>query len=122
MSCSPRMALLTIALLGVTAPPCAAASFSPETARQHAGETATVCGTVASGHYAANSRSKMTFLDFDKPYPHQPFTAVIFGRDRAKFGTPETALKGKRVCVTGAIRLYQGAPEIVLDDPSQLAQ
>jgi DNA/RNA endonuclease YhcR with UshA esterase domain len=42
--------------------------------------------------------------------------------DRAKFGTPETSLRGKRVCVTGQIRDYRGKPEIILNEPSQLAQ
>jgi hypothetical protein len=36
---------------------------------------------------------------------------VIFGDDRPKFGTPETTLWGKRVCVMGQIRDYRGAAE-----------
>jgi hypothetical protein len=42
--------------------------------------------------------------------------------NRAKFGTPETSLRGKRICVTGQISEYSGKPEIVLTDPSQLTQ
>jgi DNA/RNA endonuclease YhcR with UshA esterase domain len=99
-----------------------AAPISPEDAARHIGETATVCGTVASAKFASSSRSQPTFLDLDKPYPNAPFTAVIFGDDRAKFGTPETSLRGKRICVTGQIRDYRGKPEIILNDPSQLAQ
>jgi DNA/RNA endonuclease YhcR with UshA esterase domain len=85
-------------------------------------KTATVCGVVASAKYGANSRSQPTFLDLGKPYPNAAFTAVIFGDDRAKFGTPETSLRGKRICVTGQIRDYRGKPEIILNDPSQLAE
>jgi endonuclease G len=114
--------LLLAAGLSLAAMPCAAASLTPEQARQHAGEAATVCGTVARAHYAANSRSQTTFLDFDKPYPNQPFTAVIFARNRAKFGTPEKTLAGRHVCVTGRITLFHGGAEIILDDPSQLTQ
>ena len=77
---------------------------------------------VASTKFDAHLRSQPTFLDFGKPYPNQPFTAVIWGSDRAKFGTPETTLQGKRVCVSGAIREYRGKPEIILSDPSQLTQ
>src|SRR5215472_4852885 len=95
---------------------------SPEDAIRHIGESATVCGLVASAKFAANSRSQPTFLDLDKPYPNAPFTAVIFGSDRPKFGTPETSLRGKRVCVTGQIRDYRGKPEIILSDPSQLTE
>ena len=42
-----------------------------------------------------------TFLNFDKRYPDQIFTLVIWGGDRSKFGDPETVYRGKRVCVTG---------------------
>jgi hypothetical protein len=63
-----------------------------------------------------------TFLNLDKSYPNQIFTAVIFGSDRPKFSTPETTLQGKRVCVTGTIQLYRGAPEIILRDPTQISE
>jgi DNA/RNA endonuclease YhcR with UshA esterase domain len=61
-------------------------------------------------------------LDLGKAYPHAIFTAVIYGDNRSKFGTPETLLRGKRICVTGQISDYRGKPEIVLTDPSQLTQ
>ena len=47
---------------------------------------------------------------------------VIFGSDREKFGTPETSLRGKRICVTGKIQDRSGLPQIILNDPKQLAQ
>jgi DNA/RNA endonuclease YhcR with UshA esterase domain len=95
---------------------------SPEEAVRHVGESATVCGVVASAKFASSSRSRPTFLDLERPYPNAPFTAVIFGGDRPKFGMPETSLRGKRVCVTGQIRDYRGKSEIIVSDPSQLAQ
>ena len=79
-------------------------------------------GLVASAKFAVNSRSQPTFLDLDKPYPNAPFTAVIFGDDRPKFGTPETSLRGKRVCVTGQIRDYRGKPEIRILSKSQITE
>jgi hypothetical protein len=110
------------AVLGLWAFSSSAAPLNPEDAAGHVGETATVCSLVASGKFAANSRSQPTFLDLGKPYPNADFTAVIFGDDRPKFGTPETSLRGKRICVTGQIRDYRGKPEIILNDPSQLTQ
>jgi hypothetical protein len=98
-----------------------AASVAPGEASNHVGETATVCGTVASADYAARSRGQPTFLNLDKAYPNHVFTAVIWGTDRAKFGTPE-ALLGKQVCATGVIKIFRGKPEIILTDPSQLTQ
>ena len=99
----------------------AAATLTPDDAPKHVGENGTVCGIVASAHFAARSRAQPTFLNLDKPYPNQIFTAVIFGDDRAKFGEPER-LQGSRVCVSGPIRLYRGAPEVILHDPKQLEQ
>jgi hypothetical protein len=61
-------------------------------------------------------------LDFGKPYPSAVFTAVVYGENRAKFGTPETPLRGNRICVTGKISDHHGKAEIVLTDPSQLTQ
>jgi len=52
-----------------------------------------------------------------KAYPHQVFTIVIWGSDRAKFGTPETAPQGKQVCATGVIQLFRGLPEVIVRDP-----
>ena len=97
-----------------------AASLTPEQASQHMGQTATVCGTVASANYAARSRGQPTFLNLDQPYPHAIFTAVIWGENRAVFGQPERTLLGKRVCVTGAIQLYKGEPEMILQSEGQL--
>ena len=111
-------AMLAVVFLSPTA---AGASLSPEEAMKHVGENVTVCGVVASAYYAARSKSQPTSLELDKPYPNQVFTAVIFGKDRPKFGTPETTLLGKHVCVTGNIRIYRGKPRVILDDPRQLS-
>jgi hypothetical protein len=89
-------------------------------AKEHVGETATVCGNVASAHYAASSRRQPTFLNLDRPYPDQIFTIVIWGSDRAKFGNPEHTYPSKRVCVTGQITSYKGVPEVQVSDPSQI--
>jgi hypothetical protein len=88
--------------------------------KNHIGEQATVCGRVASGRYAATTRGKPTFLDLDKPYPGQLFTVLIWGENRARFGTPEETYRDKNICVTGRIQPYRGEPEIVASDPAQL--
>ena len=58
----------------------------------HVGETATVCGKVASTRYARRSTGKPTFLNLDKPYPDQILTAVIWGKDRNKFSPVQRGL------------------------------
>ena len=115
-----RVAAGLVSLL-IVATPALAADLSPEDARQHVGETATVCGTVASAHYAPQSRGKPTFLDMGHAYPNEDFTAVIWGEDRAKFSALDS-LAGQRVCVTGPISQYRGRPEVMLRDPSQLGK
>ena len=97
------------------------ASLNPEEAASYVGTNATVCGLIASSNYAAESPAQPTFLDFSKPYPNEPFSALILGNDRAKFGTPEVSLREKRVCVTGEIVLYEGKPQIILHDPEQIS-
>lgn len=114
--------IAALAAFALWAAPIDAAELSDEDAAHHVGETATVCGIVASGKFDANLQSQPTFLDFGKRYPDQVFTAVIFGGDRTKFGMPETALRGKRICVTGKIQENRGIPEIILSDPKQLGQ
>jgi DNA/RNA endonuclease YhcR with UshA esterase domain len=114
--------LAASAVFGLWAVSTAAATLSSEDAKAHIGETATVCGVVVSAEYEANEQSQPTLLDLGTPYPNAIFTAVIYRDHRQKFGTPEISLRGKQICVTGPITDYQGKPEIVLKDPSQLSQ
>jgi hypothetical protein len=106
--------------LFLAAPAFSQKKLSGAEAKDHIGETATVCGNVVSAHYAARSKGSPTFLNLDEPYPRQIFTILIWGSDRPKFGDPETKYRNKRVCVTGMIKNYRGAPEIVADSPDQI--
>jgi hypothetical protein len=95
--------------------------ISPAEAAKYVGKNATVCGQVASSNYSARSRRRPTFLNLDRPYPNHIFTALIWGEDREKFSTPpESAYSGKKICVRGTISIYQGRPEIVVRNPSQI--
>jgi len=89
-------------------------------AKEHFGETATVCGAVVSTRYADSSKGQPTFLNLEKPYQNQIFTVVIWGSNRSKFKTPEEDYKDKKICVTGKITAYDGLPEIIADDPKQI--
>lgn len=86
---------------------CTAAQTNKITAaeaKDHVGQVRTVCGKVVSTHYATCSKGQPTFLNLDEPYPKEVFTILIWGSDRAKFGTPDTKYKDARVCVND--RLY----------------
>jgi hypothetical protein len=89
-------------------------------AKDHIGQSATVCGDVVSTRYAARTRGNPTFINLDKPYPYQVFTLLIWGSDRPKFGDPEEAYRSKHICVTGKISNYKGVPEIVAYESSQI--
>jgi hypothetical protein len=118
-----RRSLISLALLICATCAASSASISDLTAAQakdHIGESATVCGVVVSANYATRSKRQPTFLNLDKAYPDHIFTAVIWQEDRAKFGMPETELRGKRICVTGKIQEFQEKPEIILSERSQL--
>src|SRR6266436_3809757 len=119
---NPARLLTASAAIGLWVTSAAAADLRPEDAVGHIGETATVCGVVASAKFEANVPDQPTLLDLGEPSPHAIFTAVIYGDNRSKFGTPETSLRGKRICATGQISDYRGKPEIVLTEPSQLTQ
>lgn len=110
--------LVAIVLTGVAAE--AQSSLTSADAKKHIGERATVCGDVVSTHYAPRTHGNPTFINLDKPYPDQVFTLLIWGTDRSKFGDPEQAYRGKRVCVTGNISDYKGVPEIVAHEPAQI--
>jgi DNA/RNA endonuclease YhcR with UshA esterase domain len=73
-----------------------------------------------AGDTAESSRGSPTFLNLDQPYPNQVFTLVIWGSERSKFSEPETAYRGKRICVTGKISTFKGVPEVLASEPSQI--
>lgn len=86
-------------------------------AANYIGEYKTVQGYVVDVFHSTSSNT--VFLNFDKPYPDHCFTAVIFSNDLSKFGN-FNIYEGKTVQVTGEIQYYQGKPEIVLENPSQI--
>jgi hypothetical protein len=118
MRCRLLSAVLVLAF-------CTAAQTNKITAseaKNHVSEVQTVCGKVASTHYATRSKGQPTFLNLDEPYPKEIFTILIWGSDRSKFGTPETKYQDVKVCITGKITSFDGKPEIVATDPSQIVQ
>jgi hypothetical protein len=117
-----RRAALTFVVLVGSSGAGHAATLSPEEAASHINQTVTVCGLVASATYAAQAPTAPTFLNLGKPYPDQSFTALILGKDRAKFGEPEISMPAKQVCITGKIFLFEGKPGMIVRDTDQLRQ
>jgi hypothetical protein len=90
-------------------------------AKDHVGQSATVCGRVVSARYAERSKGQPTFLNLDKPYPREIFTILIWGENRSKFGMPESKYRDAEICVTGQITSYRGTAEIVTAEPNQIS-
>ena len=110
-------ALVFALVLTLAATPVVAETIAPNEARNHVGQNVTVEGAVSGVHHAASG--SVTFIDMGGSYPNNTFTSIILKDDANKFPDVDT-LNGKTIDVTGPIRLYQGRPEIILNDPAQL--
>ena len=117
--------IMSVVLFGSLSIVFAQGTIKPEEAAKFVGQEKTVCGKVASANhpgvsYTSNLTEQPTFLNFNKPYPNQVFTATILGMDRGKFEKPPETLSGREICVTGMIQSYRGQAEIIVKEPSQI--
>lgn len=86
-------------------------------ASKYIGKTKTVEGTIVR---TFRSSTNTIFLNFRDPYQGY-FCGVIFASDLSSFQfKPEDFYRGKEVRISGLIKLYQGAPEIIVENPSQI--
>ena len=79
------------------------------------GKQVTVTGVVAQ----VSLRPSLVFLNFDKAFPSNKFSAIIWNRNTNGFESLP-GLKGKTVSVNGKVIEYQGKPEMELNKPTQL--
>ncbi len=93
----PILVTLFIVSVGLTA--SASNTLTADEARNHIGQTATVCGVVASNSLGRSDQRLSSTLD--NPYPNQVFTILIWGDDLAKFSPKPSAWEGKRICAAG---------------------
>ncbi len=82
-------------------------------AKYNIGTKSCVCGTVVSTKYS--EKSGAVFLNLDKKFPNQIFSATIWKDARSNFSyLPEIELKDKKVCLTGKIENKRGTPTVNL--------
>lgn len=79
------------------------------------GKQVTVTGMVAQ----VSIRPSLIFLNFDKSFPSNQFTAIVRNKNTNEF-VDLPALRGKVVSVSGEIKDYNGKPEMELSRKSQL--
>jgi hypothetical protein len=88
-------------------------------AKYNLGEVAMVYGRVYASWY--NQETDDYLLFFGGNFPNQEFTAVVPGHVARRFNhRPERFFLGEHVTVTGLITTFDGIPEIVVKDRSQL--
>jgi len=85
-------------------------------ARQHIGETKCVTGKVLR---VKIGNKGVHFVDFCEDHAACPFTVVVFPSDLKDVGDVRQ-LAGRTIEVNGAVKLYDGRPEIILKRISQL--
>lgn len=84
---------------------------------KYVGSTRTVEGTIVRTEH---SNPNPIFLYFHDPYKGY-FMITINTNDLPNFGfAPEAFYNGKEVRVTGKIQLYQGSPDVVVQNPWQI--
>jgi hypothetical protein len=96
---------------------------TPADAKNHRGETVTVCGKVVdtkTSKYGIGGHGKPVIFDIDQPEPNPVFYFVTFGTQPAGPQEAVAAYQGKSVCVTGKITVAATTPYIMADDRSKI--
>lgn len=87
-------------------------------AGNYLGKEAIIEGKIVDTY---RSKTNTVFLNFEKAYPNQCFTSVIFSSDQYKFvQNPEDYYLQKTVRIKGEVKKYEGRAEIILEHPSQI--
>jgi hypothetical protein len=108
-------ALIAVAAMTtLQATPFAPGVLRPQDAAVRIGQHVTVEGTVW-----VHVKGRATFLDMGGDYPNQALAVVIWPEDEGQFGNV-TAFDGKTIAVSGVIQMFNGVPEIVIHQKSQL--
>jgi DNA/RNA endonuclease YhcR with UshA esterase domain len=97
------------------ATPAAPLTVTAAEAKDHIGTNAVVTGTIVEVYKG----SRTVNLNFEKAYPKQPFSAVIFS-ERTNLFPEVDKLQGKTVELTGKISEYHDRPQIVITSTNQL--
>ncbi|MFJ7884685.1 hypothetical protein ACIQYF_14500 [Pseudomonas sp. NPDC096917] len=89
--------------------------LSTTEASRHVGEKTTLCGRIVQ----IRETDKVTYLNFDKPYPNSTVTAIVWN-EHAKNFSGVNQKTNSTVCIEGQISSYKGKPQITLRDRAQL--
>jgi hypothetical protein len=108
---------LALLLLLLAAPSAQATDCLPiHEAAQHIGQTKCITGKVIRVKVGAKG---VHFLEFCEEAMACPFTVVVFGHDLKDVGDVRR-LSGRTIEIRGALKVYDGRPEIILSRISQI--
>jgi hypothetical protein len=108
---------LAFCLLGLTPASHASDCLPIHEAGQHVGETKCVTGKVLKIKVGVKG---VHFLDFCEDQAACPFTVVVFASALKDVGDVRH-LEGRTIEIHGAVKLYDGRPEIILNRISQIS-
>ena len=116
------LAMLVILLVGgvlvtgqTSKPAVEVKKYPASEAKKLVGKYVVIVGTVVQ----VRPSEKIIHINFDKPYPYQEFTAVVFASRTNLFPNLDKLI-GSKVEVSGKIETYKDKPQIVLQSPKQL--
>jgi hypothetical protein len=89
--------------------------YTTAEAKNHPNENAVVKGYVAD----VVIREKVAYLNFDKKYPKNTFSVVVFDSKFADVGDLNI-YKNQNVEVKGVITLYRDKPQIIVSSKNQI--
>jgi DNA/RNA endonuclease YhcR with UshA esterase domain len=89
--------------------------YSTTEAKDHLNEDAVVKGYVAD----VVIREKVSYLNFDRKYPKNTFTGVVFDDKFSEVGDLEI-YRNKNVELKGKITIYKGKPQITITSKNQI--
>lgn len=111
-----RSLLLAMMVAGLSPSATASDCIPIHQANQHVGETKCVTGKVL--HVKLGNKG-VHFLDFCEDQMACPFTVVVFPSGLKDVGDVRR-LAGRTIEIHGAVKLYDGRPEIILNRISQI--
>ena len=115
---TPAKTLISLALLSASlaGTPALADPIASKDAVRYVGETATVYGRATLTFMPSGA----IYIDLDGRNDSAPLSGYISRWNRPRF-QDMSALNGKEIALSGRIDTFRGRPEIVLQDPGQIA-
>lgn len=90
---------------------------SADLAKKYMGMSKTVCGRVVEVKHFSSG----IYLNFNKAYPNQPFTAVVWEENLSHLGDINRYLD-TQLCVNGEISSYKGSAQMKIQSTQQILQ